>query len=131
MRLKGRNPGNCAGWLTVPAPLSNNPTTLLLMNPTRPRSKPAWKQKAPRPAPPSARDLKAEFDSLIPHRRPLLSVLEMREAFGVCVQQVHNWIDSGEVAAGDIGCGARRKYLKITRASASAFYARRFGWDAG
>jgi hypothetical protein len=58
----------------------------------------------------------------------MLSIHDLRKAFGVCLQQVHNWIDEGLVVAGSIGCGTERQHKKVTRESAFAFYKRRFGW---
>jgi hypothetical protein len=80
-------------------------------------------------SPSPRRDIQAEFQSLIPHSRALLSLRDLQTAFSVSHQQVRNWIESGLVVAGDIGCGTGRRHYKVTRASAYAFYAWRFGWD--
>ncbi len=65
---------------------------------------------------------------MIPHSRGLLSLRETSQVFGVSLQLVRNWIEAGLVVAGDISCGdGRRRHYKVTRASAWAFYSRRFG----
>ena len=81
-------------------------------------------------APIPKRNPVAEFNSLVHHERAMLSMRDMRNAFSVSRQQVHNWIEAGLVVAGDIGCGVERQHWKVTRASASAFYCHRFS-EAG
>jgi len=61
----------------------------------------------------------------------MLSLRDLKDAFSVSGQQVRNWIESGLVVVGDIGCGSGRRHVKVTRASAYAFYVRRFGWETG
>jgi hypothetical protein len=66
---------------------------------------------------------------MIRHPRQMLSPREIRIAFAVSLQQVHNWIELGLVVAGDIGSGGERQRRMVTRASALAFYIKRFGWE--
>jgi hypothetical protein len=80
----------------------------------------------PRLRPPT--EVEAEFETMFPHSRPILSLRDMRQAFNVSVEHLRRLVQHGYLLEAPAAPRyASRRVYRVTRASAAAFYAQRFG----